>query len=81
MTITISTEGGNTLANWSVYSSSVERLVIPRIGETVRIDGEYFVVVDVTYDIPYSLGCLGFSIEQVRIRVKKKEENEKTKYE
>ena len=78
MIITISTEGGNTLANWSVYSSSVERLVIPRIGETVRIGGDYFVVVDVTYDIPYTLG---FSLEKVRIRVKKKEENEQPKYE
>ena len=70
MIITISTEGGNTLANWSVvYSSSVERLVIPRIGETVRIGGDYFVVVDVTYDIPYSFS--GYSPTEIRIRVKK----------
>ena len=79
MTITISTEGGNRLTNWSVYTSSVEKLVIPRIGETIRVGGEYFVVVDVTYDIPCSLS--GYSPTEIRIRVKKKEENEQPKYE
>lgn len=77
MNITISTEGGR-LTNWSVYSDSVEKLVIPRIGETIRIGGEY-VVVDVTYDVPYSLS--GYSPTEIRIRVKKKAENEQPKYE
>ena len=79
MTIIISTEGGSKLTNWNVYSSSVEKLVIPRIGETIRVGGEYFMVVDVTYDIPYCLS--GISPEVIRIRVKKKEENEQPKYE
>ena len=79
MTITISTEGGNRLTNWSVYSSSVEKLVIPRIGETVRIENVYYIVSDVIYDVPYSIS--GYSPTEIRIRVKKKEENEKPKYE
>lgn len=80
MYITVIDEKSGKLTSWSVYSTNLEKLVIPRIGETIRIiGGEYFVVVDVTYDIPYSLS--GYSPTEIRIRVKKKEENEQPKYE
>lgn len=80
MYITVIDEKSGKLTSWSVYSTNLEKLVIPRIGETIRIiGGEYFVVVDVTYDISYSLS--GYSPTEIRIRVKKKEENEQPKYE
>ena len=74
MTITSTTESGNRLTYWNVYSTSPERLVIPRVGESIRVEKESYTVFDVEYVIPYK--NVSYSPGDVYIRVKKKNDNE-----
>ena len=80
--ITVIDEKNNRLTSWCVYSTSstnLEKLVIPRVGESIGIEKESYTVFDVEYVIPYK--DLSVSPDNVYIRVKKKEENEQPKYE
>lgn len=63
-----------TIASWCVYSTSVEKLVIPRVGESIRIEKESYTVFDVEYVIPYK--NVSHSPTYIYIRVKKKNDNE-----
>ena len=72
MDINIKTEHGFPIASWCVYSSNVEKLVIPRIGECVCLRGEYYIVQDVIYNVEFSTA----PPSSINILVKKKN-NEK----
>ena len=75
MYISIKNEGF-TISSWSVYSSSVERLVIPRIGECVCFRGVYYIVQDIIY---YTEDFTGTPPKTVCIFVKKKNDEKDKK--
>ena len=74
MYITVIDEKSNRLTSWSVYPPNLEKLVIPRVGESIRIEKESYTVYDVEYVVPYK--DVSYAPTDIYIRVKKKNENE-----
>lgn len=74
MYITVIDEKSNNLTSWNAYSTKPEKLVIPRVGESIRIEKESYTIFDVEYVIPYK--NVSYSPTDIYIRVKKKNDNE-----
>ena len=74
MYITVIDEKSNRLTSWSIYSTNPEKLVVPRVGESIRIEKESYTVFDVEYVVPYK--NVSYSPTVIYIRVKKKNDNE-----